>query len=469
MKNENNVRVNMFRVDGDLAPFVQVGYLDKNAQKHTGLMILDSCSNKSILSREIAESITPVCKEENKTTDIITSANTVITLSHTEFCFVMGGKQFREEFCVSNGEFPCEKIGDLSNIGLLGNEFMQRHGLTIDYREYSFHTSIIEQDEVNISDCDYFFPIEKGLKDFGIPIVLLSHKQEAILAMADTGATHNMIASHTINDRGMEYRLLEEKDFIMGIDGKVEVDEAIVKFNLASLTEDGGVEIPRQEQFKVSPYYLIAPKEDRCDENGNQLPPVEAIIGSPFMAKEGWVLDFGKQIIYKRKSSKILFLDIDGVLNSKWWYTQMDRNTPKDKYGFAFDPRAVANLKRIVEETGADIVMSSSWKCMGLSQVQEMWSVRNLPGKIIGITPSSGNDETLLDDDTDSIDRFHIRGEEIKEWLKQHGKHVSHYVIIDDMDNMLSEHQSHYIQTNPEEGITENDAEKAITILNKLF
>jgi hypothetical protein len=106
---------------------------------------------------------------------------------------------------------------------------------------------------------------------------------------------------------------------------------------------------------------------------------------------------------------------------------------------------------------------------MGLSQVQEMWSVRNLPGKIIGITPSSVNDETLLDDDTDCIDRFHIRGEEIKEWLKQHGKHVSHYVIIDDMDNMLSEHQSHYIQTNPEEGITENDAEKAITILNKLF
>ena len=38
---------------------------------------------------------------------------------------------------------------------------------------------------------------------------------------------------------------------------------------------------------------------------------------------------------------KVIFLDIDGVLNTKWWYTQMDRNTPKDQYGYAFHPKAV--------------------------------------------------------------------------------------------------------------------------------
>ena len=37
---------------------------------------------------------------------------------------------------------------------------------------------------------------------------------------------------------------------------------------------------------------------------------------------------------------KVIFLDIDGVLNTKWWYTQMDRNTPKDQYGYAFHPKA---------------------------------------------------------------------------------------------------------------------------------
>lgn len=164
---------------------------------------------------------------------------------------------------------------------------------------------------------------------------------------------------------------------------------------------------------------------------------------------------------------KLIFLDIDGVLNTKWWYSQMDRNTHRDKYGYAFDPQAVANLRKIVEETGADIVISSSWKCMGLSQMEDMWKDRNLPGKIIGITPNSVSDELLIDADIDSMELFHIRGEEIKEWLKKHGKRVCNYVIIDDMDNMLPGQQSHFVQTNPEVGITEDDAEKAIAILNK--
>lgn len=164
---------------------------------------------------------------------------------------------------------------------------------------------------------------------------------------------------------------------------------------------------------------------------------------------------------------KIIFLDIDGVLNTESWYVQMTNETPKDKFGYAFDPQAVANLRKIVEETGADIVISSSWKCMGLSQMEDMWKDRNLPGKIIGITPNSVSDELLIDADIDSMELFHIRGEEIKEWLKKHGKHSCRYAIIDDMDNMLPEQQSYFVHTNPEVGITEDDAEKAIAILNK--
>ena len=163
---------------------------------------------------------------------------------------------------------------------------------------------------------------------------------------------------------------------------------------------------------------------------------------------------------------KVLFLDIDGVLNTGWWYSQMDRNTPKDKYGYAFDPRSVANLKKILEETGAEIVISSSWKSFGLSELEDMWQERRLPGKLIGITPNSVSDEMLLNADLDHMELFHIRGMEIKEWLDKHGKNVSHYVIIDDMDNFLPEQQSHFVQTDPEVGITEKGSDMAIKILN---
>ena len=164
-----------------------------------------------------------------------------------------------------------------------------------------------------------------------------------------------------------------------------------------------------------------------------------------------------------------MFLDIDGVLNTGRWYSKMDRNTPKDKYGYAFDPNAVANLKKIVDETGAEIVISSSWKSFGFSELEEMWQDRALPGKLIGITPNTVSDEMLLNADLEHMELFSIRGMEIKEWLTKHAKHVSHYAIIDDMDNMLPEQQSHFVKTDPEMGISKDNAEQAIQILMPLY
>jgi hypothetical protein len=73
----------------------------------------------------------------------------------------------------------------------------------------------------------------------------------------------------------------------------------------------------------------------------------------------------------------------------------------------------------------------------------------------------------LLNADLDHIELFSIRGMEIKEWLDKHGKNVSHYVIIDDVDNFLSSQKSHFVQTDPEVGITESDVKKVVRLLNK--
>ena len=165
---------------------------------------------------------------------------------------------------------------------------------------------------------------------------------------------------------------------------------------------------------------------------------------------------------------KIIFLDIDGVLNSKFWYSKMDDDTPKDKWGYAFDPVSVANLKRIVDETGAGIVISSSWRCFGLPVLRKMWEARKLPGRIIDATPDSMCDKDMLamDIDFDLIDPGAIRGYEIREWLSRHGKNVSHYAILDDMYEMLLEQQSHLVMTDSEIGISDADADRIIGILN---
>ena len=117
-----------------------------------------------------------------------------------------------------------------------------------------------------------------------------------------------------------------------------------------------------------------------------------------------------------------------------------------------FDPKAVKQLKRIIDATDADIVVESSWKYLGLDAMKELWEVRNLPGTIIDITPS------LLGKN---------KGVEIASWLSKYAKQDIRYVIIDDEYVILDSQLPHFILTNPYEGITEEQANRAISMLNE--
>ena len=65
-----------------------------------------------------------------------------------------------------------------------------------------------------------------------------------------------------------------------------------------------GIEaLSHYDLFKVTPRYIYTPKDGEHDEEGEQLPPIKLIICSPFMAKEGWILDFGVGIIYKLQAN----------------------------------------------------------------------------------------------------------------------------------------------------------------------
>ena len=152
--------------------------------------------------------------------------------------------------------------------------------------------------------------------------------------------------------------------------------------------------------------------------------------------------------------NKILFIDFDGILNTEHYQglLQYQGKPWQDEYGAFFDPKAVKQLKRIIDATDADIVVESSWKYLGLDAMKELWEVRNLPGTIIDITPS------LLGKN---------KGVEIASWLSKYAKQDIRYVIIDDEYVILDSQLPHFILTNPYEGITEEQANRAISMLNE--
>ena len=301
----------MIKVEGDMVPFVKVEYVDLDANEQTALMVIDSCSTSNIIIGKRAERNGVVLQKEEGTMNIGGAGNEMVTTSLAKFHFVLGGEQFHESFCINDSDIQIPMaINGTPIIGILGNVFMLKYRLAINYSDFTLHTSNISQADLPVSACDFYFPMEIGLKKYGLPLLAIIQDGNEIMTLADTGATNNMIASQSITENGIDCRYLDSTGMVAGITGKTEVKNAIIKFCLLTQTEDSTDVIDYEDIFKVTPHYFITPSEGQCDKDGVQLPPVVGIIGSPFMAKEGWVLDFGIKSIYKKKAPNIIDMDI---------------------------------------------------------------------------------------------------------------------------------------------------------------
>lgn len=151
---------------------------------------------------------------------------------------------------------------------------------------------------------------------------------------------------------------------------------------------------------------------------------------------------------------KYVFLDIDGPLNTgRNDYYDPERN------GHPFDDMAVSQLRRIVSESGAVIVVSSSWRHMGLDRLKAVWAEWKLPGQIVGVTPGVWGDGT----------NYSTRGDEIRQWFADNARPPFSYVVIDDMgeDEALTDQMEYWVKVDPHTGISEDDADKAIRILDR--
>ena len=142
---------------------------------------------------------------------------------------------------------------------------------------------------------------------------------------------------------------------------------------------------------------------------------------------------------------KIIFLDVDGVLNSK--YT--NARSPEGHVG-VMDSK-VKLLSKLVEETNADVVISSDWRLIKDADYQYLINKLRYKGRI------------EIRGETPNLSWSH-RGTEIKSYLDDHPTDA--WVVLDDI--VFSDFEiveGHLVLTDPEFGLTEADVEKAKRIL----
>lgn len=143
---------------------------------------------------------------------------------------------------------------------------------------------------------------------------------------------------------------------------------------------------------------------------------------------------------------KVLFLDIDGVMNA----TGHGRITD-------WQEEAVETLRRILQNTGAEVVISSSWRMDQLDTfadtVEKVGLKDLLDGRVLGTTP------VLEEGDLPT------REDEIGCWLFENNYH-GRMVILDD-EEVLGDLSPWHVHVNGECGLRLGAAEKAIWLLNE--
>jgi len=176
---------------------------------------------------------------------------------------------------------------------------------------------------------------------------------------------------------------------------------------------------------------------------------------------------------------KVIFLDFDGVLNSRRFMLECAEGGRSGVTGL--DPKAVAHLNRICRQTGAAIVVSSSWRIgRTLEQLREVLREAGCTAAVEDATPRSYEiaDAKLarafaergigLTDE----EAGHVlvaakgRGREIDAWLSKREGKVESFVVLDD-DSDVAPHGDRHVKTTFADGLMGEHVPLALEILSR--
>ena len=156
--------------------------------------------------------------------------------------------------------------------------------------------------------------------------------------------------------------------------------------------------------------------------------------------------------------SRVLFLDIDGVLNSNFGNNKRQTEISDEK---------IKLLAYLVRETNSEIILHSGWRfwfdfelkplCREANKLVELLEKEDL--YINGVTPN------LTTEEIRKTKKFSlVKADEILLWINSHND-VTEWVVLDDLDLHNSQIERNQVKPDQTVGLTLENVKQAAKIL----
>lgn len=165
------------------------------------------------------------------------------------------------------------------------------------------------------------------------------------------------------------------------------------------------------------------------------------------------------------KMDNIIFLDIDGVLNSDEWNEEHKEDIHE---GILVDEEKVRLLGELAKKYNAKIVLHSGWRFWFDNEIKPLRKEAEILLKLMEREGISIDDFTpdLTNEEIRRTKKFSlVKADEIQKWLSAHAE-IEKWVVFDDLELNNPEIAKHQIKTDSTIGLTPENIKQAEKVLS---
>ena len=289
-------------VDFDIVdyPMIMATFVSKSGKMVGGAFMIDTASRHNIMNETIMGILPDNCLLYDGTMKLTSFSGDGVQGKEVHLDFCIGDQQFKERFYAAQGLSFDSVFGEHVVLGILGVEFLVKHGLALDFENRTLHSSSMINKRIELPDYTFFFPQEYGFSKYGLPVVGMVKNDKEYVCLVDSGSNLNTTTNYVLNDGGITSKHTGMKSSLTSVAGTKITDLMTVNFDLLSI----GDKIGEVKTNNYSTEFQVINNSKYIIDGSKDIPPVSAIIGAEFLLENKWVIDFSSGAVFSAKKQQ---------------------------------------------------------------------------------------------------------------------------------------------------------------------